>query len=67
MSLADLTRCHDEQEGRLSSTGLGNQRRVAYADETQEGINALMQWASGSVSRSDDIELQVLVRTFVPP
>lgn len=62
MSLADLTRCHNEQEGRdPAATGLGSQRRVAYADESQEGINSLMNWASLSVSKPDDIELQVLV------
>lgn len=63
MSLADLTRCHNEQEGRdPASTGLGSQRRVAYADESQEGINSLMSWASVNASKPDDIELQVLVR-----
>lgn len=63
MSLADLTRCHNEQEGRdPAATGLGSQRRVAYADESQEGINSLMSWAAMMVSRPDDIELQVLVR-----
>eukprot|EP00892_Ulva_mutabilis_P007955 jgi/Ulvmu1/5531/UM023_0067.1 len=62
MSLADLTRCHNEQEGRdPAATGLGSQRRVAYADESQEGINSLMSWAATMVSRPDDIELQVLI------
>ena len=62
MSLADLTRCHHEQAGRdPAATGLGNQRRVAFADESQEGINSLMSWAAVTVSKPDDIELQVLV------
>ena len=68
MSLADLTRCHHEQEGRdPAATGLGNQRRVAFADESQEGINSLMSWAAMMVSKPDDIELQVLVLHPFPP
>lgn len=63
MSLADLTRVHRMTTPDTESSGaIGAERRVAYAEESQEGLNIMMNWASCNISRPDDSEFQVLVR-----
>jgi hypothetical protein len=63
MSLADLTRVHHLQDN-PGAGGIGTERRVAYAEESQEGLNLMMQWAATNCSRPDDLEFQVLVRLY---
>ena len=63
MSLADLTRVHRMTTPANTASGtIGAERRVAYAEETQEGLNLMVNWASCNISRQDDSEFQVMVR-----
>jgi hypothetical protein len=63
MSLADLTRVHSLTAPTNGATGaIGAERRVAYAEETQEGLNILTAWAASNLSRQDDTDFQVMVR-----
>ena len=62
MSQADLTRVHKMTTPDSMPTGsIGEERRVAYAEESQEGLNIMMHWAACNLSRPDDSEFQVMV------
>lgn len=63
MSLADLTRVHKLTTPDNAGTGgIGEERRVAYAEESQEGLNIMMHWAACNISRPDDSDFHLMVR-----